>query len=100
MTLPVVRETDEAYVVEIETPGVKRREVTAELAGRELTVRGGCTRRRGLFRRRTGEFTYRVTLPDEVDADRVTASLVKGMLTVRVPKSVWARKRRIAISAA
>ena len=35
-----VEETDEAYVVEVELPGVKREDVSVEVAGRRLTVSG------------------------------------------------------------
>lgn len=98
-----VTETDEAYLVEVELPGVRRQDVTIELAGGELAISGELTKkeRQGLFRhrtRRTGQFSYRVTLPGDVDADRVEASLADGVLTVRVPKTEAARPRRIAIT--
>jgi HSP20 family protein len=45
-----------------------------------------------------GRFEYRVSLPAEVQEDQVTASLTDGVLTVRVPKTEQARRRKIAIS--
>jgi HSP20 family protein len=36
--------------------------------------------------RRRGRFEYRTTLPDDVDKDRIEASLDKGVLTVRIPR--------------
>jgi HSP20 family protein len=48
--------------------------------------------------RRTGRFEYRVTLPDQVDADAIEASLADGVLTVRVPKSAAAQARRIPVN--
>jgi HSP20 family protein len=97
-----IEETDDAYVVEAELPGVRREEVTIELTGNELTVTGelkererkGAVRRRT---RRTGRFDYRVTLPDRVDADKIEANLAEGVLTVRVPKSERAQRRRIQV---
>jgi HSP20 family protein len=45
-----------------------------------------------------GEFHYSVTLPAEVDAEKVSAHLDEGVLTVRVPKPEQAKPRRIEIS--
>jgi HSP20 family protein len=99
-----LEETDDAYVVEAELPGVKRGDVDIELVGNELVISGEVKERErmGVLRRqtrRTGNFNYRVTLPDTVDADKVDASLADGVLTVRVPKSEKARRRKIEIKA-
>jgi HSP20 family protein len=98
-----VEETDEAYVVELELPGVNREDVSVEFGGGELAVTGEVKKRErvGFLRTRTrpvGRFDYRVHLPAEVEQDQVTASLSDGVLTVRVPKSEHARRRRIPIS--
>jgi len=98
-----VTETEDAYLVEVELPGVKREDITIDLVGSELAISGELTEkeRQGLFRhrtRRTGQFSYQVTLPRDVDADKIEASLADGVLTVRVPKSEAAKPRRIAIS--
>jgi HSP20 family protein len=87
-----VSETDAAYVVEIELPGVHREDVDVELDGNELVVTGEVKekKREGLLRRRTrriGNFEYRVTLPGDFRADDVEASLAHGVLTVQVPKA-------------
>jgi HSP20 family protein len=97
-----IEESDDAYVVEAELPGVKRDEVSIELVGNELTITGEVKERRreGAVRRqtrRTGRFDYRVTLPDHVDAGRIEANLTDGVLTVRAPKSERAQRRRIEV---
>jgi HSP20 family protein len=54
----------------------------------------------GTFHRReieTGKFQRFVRLPCPVDADKVDASLVNGVLTVRLPKAESARPKRIAV---
>jgi HSP20 family protein len=98
-----VEETADAYLVEIDLPGVKRPDVSVELSPGELVVTGELkeTERVGWLRtrtRRTGRFDYRVSLPADIDADQVSADLSDGVLTVRVPKTERSRRRRIAIN--
>lgn len=101
MTLPVT-ETGDAYLVELDVPGYRRRDISIELAGSELVVSGAVKERQGWFRyrtRRVGRFTCRVTLPRDVESDGVRATLADGVLTVRVPKTEAARRRRIPVTA-
>ena len=97
-----IEETDDAYIVEMELPGVKQDDVDIEVNGRELTVSGEVKEkeRAGILRRRTrkvGEFSYTVSLPMEIDADSVSADLDSGVLTIRVPKSQGTKSRHVAI---
>ncbi len=98
-----LEETDEAYLAEIELPGVKLEDLSVEVAGRRLTVTGERKERErvGILRRRTrtvGRFHYEVLLPGEVDEEGVTASLHGGVLTVVVPKPASERPRRIPVT--
>ena len=97
-----LEETDDAYIVEAELPGVRREDVNIELVGNELSISGVIKERerKGTLRRssrRTGRFDYRVSLPDHVDEDRIEASLAEGVLTLQLPKSERARRRRIEV---
>lgn len=94
-----LEETDEAYVVEVELPGVRKKDVDVEVSGRRLTVSGERRERErtGILRRRTrtvGRFFYEVVLPGEVEDDAVSANLVDGVLTVTVPKAASERRQR------
>ncbi|GAA0920276.1 Hsp20/alpha crystallin family protein [Streptomyces thermoalcalitolerans] len=98
-----LEETDDAYLVEIELPGVKKDDISVEIEGGELAVHGEVKEkeREGVVRsrmRRTGRFDYRTTLPRGVDADRVQADLSNGVLTLKLPKAEEAKPRRIEIS--
>ena len=97
-----IEETDDAYVLEAELPGVKREDVSIELVGDELMITGEIRERehKGTVRRRTrrtGRFEYRVGLPAQVDPEQIEAKLKEGILEVRVPKSERAQRRRIEL---
>ncbi len=97
-----LEETDDAYVVEVELPGVKRDDINVEVAGRRLTVSGERKERQrtGILRHSTrtvGRFEHEVVLPGEVDDEGVEAMLEEGVLRVRVPKTERDRPRRIPV---
>jgi HSP20 family protein len=105
-TPPVdIEETEDAWVIEAELPGVEREDIHIEALDSDLTISGEITERErtGILRRKTrrvGRFEFRVTLPGAVDADAVDATLHDGVLTVRVPKAEQARKRQIEVKSA
>jgi HSP20 family protein len=97
-----IEETDDAWIVEAELPGIHRDDVQVELRDSELAITGEIKERerRGIVRRRTrrtGHFDYRVILPGQADPDKITAELHDGVLTVRIPKPEQARARRIDV---
>ena len=96
-------ETDSAYVIEVELPGVRREDVDVALNGNELVVTGEVKERKreGLFRRRTrrvGEFEFRVTLPGDLRDGDIEASLAYGVLKVYVPKAESTKSSKITVS--
>jgi HSP20 family protein len=99
-----VEETDDAWIVEAELPGVKSEDVDIELRDSQLSITGEIKERerKGILRRRTrrvGRFEYRITLPGDADADGIDASLDDGVLTVRIPKSERTQPRKIEVAA-
>jgi HSP20 family protein len=98
-----IEEQDDAWVLELEIPGVKREDVNIEMLGNELTVTGEIKvrERTGIVRRKTrrvGRFEYRVVLPDAVDPENIEAKLAEGVLRLRVPKAERAQRRRIEVT--
>lgn len=83
---------DNTYV-RAELPGVTRDNVNLEVVDGYLTLTA--TRKDG-----EQEFTLTrsVTLPDNVQIDKVTAALEHGILTVTLPKQEQAKPRKIAVS--
>ena len=105
MPVTDIEETDDAWVIEAELPGVDRKDVNVEMRDSELIISGDIKEkeRKGILRRqtrKTGEFEYRVTLPGDSDAEHIEANLHDGVLTVRVPKTEQAKPRRIEVKAA
>ncbi|WP_431984614.1 Hsp20/alpha crystallin family protein [Streptomyces qinglanensis] len=87
-----VEEVEDAYLIELELPGVDKGRITVEVSDGEFHVRGGAEekRRTGTVRRHTrriGRFDYRTTLPPDSDAEHIGAELAHGILTVNVPRT-------------
>jgi HSP20 family protein len=100
-----IEETEDAWIVEAELPGVNRKDVNVELREGELVISGEVKERerKGVVRRRarrTGQFEYRVAIPGQTDPEHIEASLHEGVLSVRVPKAEQAKPHRIEVKAA
>ncbi|EFC82634.1 Hsp20/alpha crystallin family protein [Parafrankia sp. EUN1f] len=98
-----IEETDDAFIVELELPGVRSEDLSIDLRDNELTVSGEVREReaRGTLRRqgrRTGRFEHAIAVPGEVNPDTTTASLDCGVLTLRLPKAHSSQPRHISIS--
>ena len=97
-----VEEADDAYLVELDLPGVDKGDIDIEVTGRKLVVQGERKEKErvGLLRRQTrtvGRFRYEVTLPEQVDGDGIDASVQDGVLRLRVPKVRNEQRRRIEV---
>jgi len=104
----VVERENEIQVV-CELPGLRREEVDLSLENNVLTISGEKHEEREqggkgatfhLSERRWGRFSRSFVLPREVDQDRIHANFEDGVLTVSIPKSEKARRRKIEIGAA
>ncbi|MEU1466106.1 Hsp20/alpha crystallin family protein [Streptomyces sp. NPDC005727] len=98
-----VSESEDAFHIEIELPGVKSKDIDVEANGPELVVTGEIKERerKGVLRRstrRVGAFEYRLRLPGELDAQNIKAEMHDGVLSITVPKAEAARPRRVQIS--
>ena len=82
-----------AYQVSLDVPGVKESDLTLEVSGDMLTIRGQTESRdenqdRHYYRieRRYGAFQRTLSLPDDADADEIEARLDKGVLRLTIPR--------------
>jgi len=100
-----VVETEREIRVQVEMPGLKRDNIEVDVENNVLTVRGekreerteGQEGRYHLAERRWGTFARSFVLPRDVDADNIQASFEDGVLTVMIPKSEKARRRKIDV---
>lgn len=96
-------ETADAFVLTAELPGLDRDQIKIEVTDGRLTLQGRrdarvCCEQYQQVERGHGEFRRIFALPQPVDADRVTADLSAGVLTVTVPKLTPTGPQRVSIS--
>lgn len=97
-----IAETDDAYVVEARVPGLAKDDVTVEIEGRKLTIRGEHKRAEanyGREERASGKFERSFTFKHPLAVDAVNAEVKDGILTVTLPKAEEAKPRKIQIVA-
>jgi HSP20 family protein len=102
-----IYETESAFVVEADLPGVHRENVNIQFDRNALTISGtrGATlpaKEKAQLRvfsaeRLSGTFSRSIRLPEHVDAEKIEAAFSDGVLTVTVPKAAGARPRTIPI---
>jgi len=96
-----VVESDKAYEVTAELPGMDEKDIEIKVTQDSLTIKGlkeeqKEEKEKGYHRqeRRYGSFERSFGLPDSVDADKIQADFKKGLLTVTLPKKAEAQKLR------
>ena len=97
-------EDENNYYVRAELPGVASGNLEIQATGRNLTISGKRELEvepgKAKYHRRereAGQFSRALSMPKEIDAQRVEARLANGILTLRVPKAESAKPKRIAI---
>lgn len=101
-SIPVdLYEDDEAFHARFEVPGVKREQLGLELGNGVLALsyrQGEATEGGGNDSRRSyAEVRRSLPVPEGIAADRVSAELRDGVLTVRLPKADEHRVRTIEV---
>lgn len=92
-----VRESDAAYLLEADLPGVRPEDVELRVVGRMVTIRG---RRESVkishesqnvrVEREQGEFSRKIELEHPVDAANIETRFENGIFRARLPKTVAA----------
>lgn len=97
-------ETDDAYEVSVDLPGVSPDDISIEMRNGELWIQGERKHREEKknkkfhrIEQRHGHFRRMIRLGDDVDADKVDAEYRDGVLHVSIPRNEAARPKRISI---
>jgi HSP20 family protein len=88
-------EDKENTYVRAELPGVAREAIVVEVVDRSLSIQAS---RKAASGEATESFSRVVSIPDEVQTEKVTASYVNGILTVTLPRREEAKPRKIDVS--
>jgi len=87
------RETEDNYHIEVELPGVKKKDVDISVDGNVLSISGERNVRDEVkdedyhkVESRYGLFSRSFTLPEKVDISNIEAEFVNGILEIAIPK--------------
>jgi HSP20 family protein len=103
-----VTETERAYEITAELPGLDEKNIEVKLAEGVLTIKGEKQEEKEekkkdyyLQERSFGSFQRAFQVPDGVDTDKIEAAFKNGVLTLTLPKSAEAQKaeKKIAVKA-
>lgn len=100
-----ISETDTAYLIKGEIPGVKKEDVRVTIEDGMITMRG----ERKLEKEDKGEKFHRIErsygsfmrsfrMPDDADESNIKAEFKDGMISVTLPKSAKAKSKEIEVS--
>lgn len=99
-----ILETKDAYIIRAELPGIDEKDINIEIENGILTLRGerkfeSKTEEKDFRRieRTYGNFFRSFTLPQNVNADKITAAFVNGVIEVVVPKKEEAKPKKITL---
>lgn len=101
-----VSETDQAFEVKMDLPGVGPDEVDIQIDNNTLTVRGQRSedmeekdedRQFHRVERFSGSFARSVVLPTAINEDETAAEFKDGVLKIVIPKTEDAKPRKISI---
>jgi HSP20 family protein len=100
-----VKETNDAFVLKADLPGVAESDLDIAVHNNVLTVSGSRQaeeRKEGesfaLYERQFGSFSRSFSLPDMADGDRIEAKLDRGVLTLTIGKKAEAKPRKITVN--
>ena len=102
-----VAETENAFTIRAELPGIEPKDVSVTVDNNVLTVKGERhadteIKKENYYRmeRAYGTFSRSFSLPEFVDAGTVNAEFKNGLLVLTIPKKAAAKSRTVEIHAA
>jgi len=106
LTFPMdVRADSDSFTITALLPGVDPEDLNIQIVDETVTITGELKANREdganylLTERPSGQFQRILTLPVQLDQERIEAHLEDGVLTVHIPKAEEAKPRTIKIKA-
>ena len=100
-----VQETDEAYIVEADIPGMKKEDIQIEILEDTVTIQGSRNseneeKKENYHRieRSSGSFKRSFRIPGGFQHDRVKATFTDGVLNLTLPKVEEQKAKQIEVS--
>ena len=100
-----IAQNDDAVTVRAEVPGLTAEEITLSVQDDTLTISGekkdsSEQSKENYYHveRSYGRFQRVLTLPTDIDAEKIEATCKDGVLTVRLPKAERVKPRKIAVT--
>ena len=99
-----INEEEDKIVVHAEVPGCKAEDIDIDVKGNILTIKGekqqheerkekGCYCSERVY----GSFRREISLPSEVDVDKIQAVAKEGVLTITLPKTGKSKSTKIKV---
>jgi HSP20 family protein len=102
-----IKDTENAYLLEMELPGYDEKNIEVRLDGANLTIASKQEKNSEenqdeyiLRERRTSSFSRSFKLPENADPEAVNAVFKNGVLSLKIAKRAEALKKTIQINAA
>lgn len=99
-----VYEDDSKIVLKTDLPGLEESEIDVSISRDVLTIKGEKKQEHEdkdqnwhRIERRYGSFVRTLTLPESVDADKVTAKYKNGVLEITAPKTEKAKTKKVKV---
>lgn len=99
-----VTEDNNNYYVRAELPGIKSDELDIQVTAKSISISGerkipaeSSNAKYHRREREAGKFSRSVSLPDDVDVDKVDAKLNNGILTLVIPKAEKTKPKQIKV---
>lgn len=98
-----IYETADEYIVKATVPGVAAENLEVNFEAGVLTIRGEVAEEKEVQgeclcqERGFGKFARSISLPGDVQGDKIAASLKDGVLTVRVPKAEAVKPKKVTV---
>jgi len=99
-----VTEDDHNYYVRAELPGMASDEINISVIGDSLSISGQrkirSEKEEARYHRRereAGKFSRMISLPGQIDTEKVEASCLDGVLTITLPKAEATKPKQITV---